>query len=146
MYCCLFYTKTDSAEHSSSVQFSSVQDGIYALWKAHMRSTPSLRSFPKVALKQFQCWNVERSSGQVQNADKLLVHIPLYTHRATGNYYSTRANWSVFVPAADQPSQCQCQRQLSPCVDADTETRARRETPGGTIPDKTWAPTQGLTN
>ena len=33
----------------SSVQFISVQDGIYALEKVHMRSTPSLRSFPKVA-------------------------------------------------------------------------------------------------
>ena len=31
-----------------SVQFSSVQDGIYALGKAHMRSTPSLRSSPNV--------------------------------------------------------------------------------------------------
>ena len=28
--------------------FSSVQDGIYALGKAHMRSTPSFRSFPNV--------------------------------------------------------------------------------------------------
>ena len=27
-------------------EFSSVQDGINALGKAHMRSTPSLRSFP----------------------------------------------------------------------------------------------------
>ena len=35
----------------SSVQFSSVQDGIYALRKAHMRSTPSLRSFPSLALE-----------------------------------------------------------------------------------------------
>ena len=40
----------------SAVQFSSVQDGIYALEKSHMRSTPSLRSFPKVAFqKKFQC-------------------------------------------------------------------------------------------
>ena len=30
-------------------QFSSVQDIIYALGKAHMRATPSLRSFPNVA-------------------------------------------------------------------------------------------------
>ena len=30
--------------------FSSVQDGIRALGKGHMRSTPSLRSFPNVAL------------------------------------------------------------------------------------------------
>ena len=29
-----------------TVQFSSVQDGIYALGKAHMHSTPSLKSFP----------------------------------------------------------------------------------------------------
>ena len=33
----------------SSVQFCSVQDGIYAIGKAHMRSTPSLRSFANVA-------------------------------------------------------------------------------------------------
>ena len=34
-----------------SVHFSSVQDGIYALGKAHMRPTPSLRSFPNGALE-----------------------------------------------------------------------------------------------
>ena len=32
-------------------QSSSVQDGIYALRKAHMCSTPSLRSFPNVAFE-----------------------------------------------------------------------------------------------
>ena len=32
-------------------QFSSAQDGIYALGKAHMRFTPSLRSFPNDALE-----------------------------------------------------------------------------------------------
>ena len=31
--------------------FRSVQDDIYALGKAHMRSTPSLRSFPNVAFE-----------------------------------------------------------------------------------------------
>ena len=36
---------------SPDQQFSSVQDGIYALGKAHMRSTPSLSSFPKVAFQ-----------------------------------------------------------------------------------------------
>ena len=35
----------------SSVQFSSVQDGIYMLGKAHMRSTPSLRSFPSFSFE-----------------------------------------------------------------------------------------------
>ena len=39
-------------ENRSSVQFSSAQDGIYALGKAHMRFTPSLRSFPNVALER----------------------------------------------------------------------------------------------
>ena len=38
-------------EQLSSVQFSSVQDGFYAIGKAHMRSTPSLGSFPDVALE-----------------------------------------------------------------------------------------------
>ena len=36
----------------SSVQFSLVQDGIYAPEKAHMRSTQSLRSSPNVALEK----------------------------------------------------------------------------------------------
>ena len=36
---------------SGAVLVSSVQDGIYALGKAHMRSTPSLRSFPNVAFE-----------------------------------------------------------------------------------------------
>ena len=36
---------------SSPVQFSSVHDGMYAFGKAHMRSTPSFRSFPNVALE-----------------------------------------------------------------------------------------------
>ena len=36
---------------NSKPQFSSVQNEIYALRKAHMRSTPSLRSFPSVAFE-----------------------------------------------------------------------------------------------
>ena len=39
------------AQPPSSVQFGSVQDGIRALGKVHMRSTPSLRSFPNVAFE-----------------------------------------------------------------------------------------------
>ena len=40
----------------SSIQFRSVQDGIYALGKAYVRSAPSLRSFPNVAFETgFQC-------------------------------------------------------------------------------------------
>ena len=35
----------------SSVQFSSVQDGIYVLGKAHKRLTPSIRSLPNVAFE-----------------------------------------------------------------------------------------------
>jgi len=37
--------------------FSSVQDGIYALGKAHMRSTPSLRSFPNLAFETVPVFN-----------------------------------------------------------------------------------------
>ena len=33
------------------LQFTSVQDGIYVLAKAHMRSTPSVRSFPNIAFE-----------------------------------------------------------------------------------------------
>ena len=36
---------------SVHVQFRSVQDGIYVLGKAHMPSTPSVRSFPNVAFE-----------------------------------------------------------------------------------------------
>ena len=35
----------------SPVEFSSVKDGSYALGKAHMRSTPSLRSFSDFAFE-----------------------------------------------------------------------------------------------
>ena len=34
-----------------AVQFSSVRDGIFALGKSHMRSTPFLRRFPNVAFE-----------------------------------------------------------------------------------------------
>ena len=37
--------------HNSSAQLSLIQDGIYALGKAHMRSSPSLRSFSSVAFE-----------------------------------------------------------------------------------------------
>ena len=40
---------------SRDVQLSSVQGGIYALRKAHMRSTPSLRSSLMLPLKWLQC-------------------------------------------------------------------------------------------
>ena len=36
---------------ASSLQFSSLQGGIYALGKVHVRSNPTLRSFPKVAFE-----------------------------------------------------------------------------------------------
>ena len=38
-----------------SVQFTLFQDGIYALGKVHLRPTPSLRRFPTLPLKRFQC-------------------------------------------------------------------------------------------
>ena len=43
-----------NAKHLSgnTIQFSSVQDGIYVLWTVHMGSTTSLRSFPHRCL-----WN-----------------------------------------------------------------------------------------
>ena len=41
--------KKKKKKKERKVQFSLVQDGIYALGKDHMRSNPSLRSFPKVA-------------------------------------------------------------------------------------------------
>ena len=40
-----FATVAQKSLDTSSVQSISVQDGIHALGKAHMRSTPSLRSF-----------------------------------------------------------------------------------------------------
>ena len=50
------YTELCARSHFSQtsqfrVDFSSVQDGIYALGKAHMRSNPSLRSFPSVVFE-----------------------------------------------------------------------------------------------
>ena len=44
-------TEWNAYPQFSSVQFSSVQDGIYALGKAQMRSTPSRRGFPHAAFE-----------------------------------------------------------------------------------------------
>ena len=41
----------EKIEKRCSAQFRSVQDDICALGKSHMRSTPSLRSSPKVAFQ-----------------------------------------------------------------------------------------------
>ena len=41
----------DAKDAELSLQLSSVQDGTYALGKAHMCSTPSLRIFPNVAFQ-----------------------------------------------------------------------------------------------
>ena len=53
LFCCCgygFVVVVVVVVHSDTMaQFSSVQDGISALGKAHMRATPSLRSFPNVA-------------------------------------------------------------------------------------------------
>ena len=51
---CWFYNVLYFHLILSSVQFDSVQDGIYALGKAHMLSTPSLRRFPNVAFETVQ--------------------------------------------------------------------------------------------
>ena len=69
-----------SSVRVSSVQFSSRLDGIYALGKAHMRSTPSLGSFPSAAfVKQFQRWSdghdgpFSSSQGRSLSASSFLV-------------------------------------------------------------------------
>ena len=54
-------------------QFSPVQDGIYALGKVHIRSTPSLGGFPNVAFETVgmnseHCMNNMNSAG-------LTVHV-----------------------------------------------------------------------
>ena len=48
----VLFTRSERLRPSrSSVQFSSVQDGVGALRKTHMRFTTSLRSVPNVALE-----------------------------------------------------------------------------------------------
>ena len=50
LVCCHGFGQTPSTG-LPTVQFSSAQDGIYALGKAHMRSAPSFRSFANVAFE-----------------------------------------------------------------------------------------------
>ena len=47
--CMLCVLRLTITIHCTACSVSSVQDGIYALGKAHMRSTQSLRGFPNVA-------------------------------------------------------------------------------------------------
>ena len=50
-YFCFPIYQTAAISGHSSVQVSSVQEGIYALGKAHMRSTPSVGGFPNVTFE-----------------------------------------------------------------------------------------------
>ena len=59
-------------ELNGSIQFSSVQDGIYALGKAHMCSTLSLRSFLKVS---------SDGTGPQYPGDILKIYIPSWQLR-----------------------------------------------------------------
>ena len=49
--CIYMHACTKEKKKYNSVQFSSVQDCRYALEKAHMRATPSLRRFPNIAFE-----------------------------------------------------------------------------------------------
>ena len=67
-----------------SVQFSSVEDGIYALGKAHMRSTASLRRFPNVAFEtvlMFVWLTMALSCSFKEDRLALPVPMPLYFRR-----------------------------------------------------------------
>ena len=51
---------------ANSTEFSSVQDGSYALGRVQMLSTPSLRSFPNVASEIVsKTWRTREMSGQL---------------------------------------------------------------------------------
>ena len=54
------HKRMKSSRDYNSVQLSSVQDGIYALRKTHMRSTPYLRRVPKIAFETFPLESVSK--------------------------------------------------------------------------------------
>ena len=60
--------ETALASFCDRMQFSSVQDGIYALGKAHMRSNPSFRSFPNTAFETVN--SVTEHSSTVHNKNE----------------------------------------------------------------------------
>ena len=66
-------------------QFSSVQDGIYAPGKAHMRFTPSVRSFPNVASEtvlMFVCLMIAFSRPFKEDRLAHLLSMPLSSRRS----------------------------------------------------------------
>ena len=58
--------------------FSSIQDGIYALGKTHMRSTPSLTSFPNVAFETVPVF-VWLTMALSRPSTKIVLALPLST-------------------------------------------------------------------
>ena len=62
--------------HNANVHISSVQDGIYALGKFHMRSVPSLTSFPNVALETVPVlvWLMMALSGPFREDHLAILH------------------------------------------------------------------------
>ena len=59
--------------------FSSVQDGIYALGKSHMRSTPSLTSFPNVAFETVPIYARPIHDGPLSSFNEDRLALPLST-------------------------------------------------------------------
>ena len=67
------------------VQFSSVQDGMYALRKTHKRSTPSLRHFLNVAFEtvlMFVCLTMALSRPFKEDRLALPLSAPLSSRRS----------------------------------------------------------------
>ena len=67
------------------IKLGSVLDGIYALGKAHMRSTPSLRRFPKVVFEMipmFVCLTMALSRPFKEDRLALPLSTPLSSRRS----------------------------------------------------------------
>ena len=117
-------TSRKIVKQESMKQFSSLQDGIYALGKAHMRFPPPLRSFPNTAFEtvpmfvDWQCHNGPLSSLQGRSSGASSFHASLLRAIAseTSQCNTTKLNQPRPNMAVPKQRRRACEQVLN-CLD-----------------------------
>ena len=87
--------RTDAITDTVPFQFSSVQDGIYALRKAQVCSSRSLRSFPKYCLKR---WVLKLGSKAGRAVTDAIANCPIAVQLSSRWYFCTWKSPGVLPP------------------------------------------------
>ena len=91
--------RTDAITDTVLFQFSSVQDGIYALRKAQVCSSRSLGSFPKYCLKR---WVLKLGSKAGRAVTDAIANCPIAVQLSSRWYFCTWKRPGVLPPVSQK--------------------------------------------